>query len=130
NYAPTIYPPVAQAIFFAVTRISESVTAIKIAMVLFEAIAAALLLSLLASAGLPAARIIVYAWHPLPVWEFAGSGHIDAAIVAFATLALWSRTRPTAFALLSYRRRPVSTADMDPALRRDDKSDRGRPGVA
>jgi len=91
NYAPTIYPPAAEAIFFAVTRLSESVWAMKLAMVLFEAIAALLLLRLLALAGLPAARIIVYAWHPLPLWEFAGSGHIDAAIVAFAALALWSR---------------------------------------
>jgi len=93
TYAPTIYPPAAEAIFFAVTRISERVTAMKIAMVLFEAVAVALLLALLASAGRPALRIIVYAWHPLPVWEFAGSGHIDAAIVAFAALALWSRRR-------------------------------------
>ena len=91
SYAPTIYPPAAEAIFFAATRIKESVTAMKIAMVLFEAIAALLLLWLLASANLPAERIIVYAWHPLPLWEFAGSGHIDAAIVAFAALALWSR---------------------------------------
>jgi alpha-1,6-mannosyltransferase len=96
NYAPTIYPPVAQAIFFAATRISESVAAMRIAMVLFEAVAVALLLPLLASAGLPAARIIVYAWHPLPVWEFAGSGHIDAAVIGFTALALWSRRRSTA----------------------------------
>ena len=93
NYAPTIYPPVAEAIFFAVTRVSETVTAMRIAMVLFEAIAVGLLLRLLASAGQPAARIIVYAWHPLPVWEFAGSGHIDAAIIAFAVLALWTGQR-------------------------------------
>jgi hypothetical protein len=25
------------------------------------------------------------------LWEFAGSGHIDAAMIAFVTLALWSR---------------------------------------
>jgi alpha-1,6-mannosyltransferase len=91
TYAPTIYPPAAEAIFFAVTRIGESVRAMKVAMVLFEAIAALLLLRLLASTSLPATRIIVYAWHPLPLWEFAGSGHIDAAIIAFAALALWSR---------------------------------------
>jgi len=35
--------------------------------------------------SVPAARITVYAWHPLPVWEFAGSGHIDAAIIALDT---------------------------------------------
>ncbi len=93
TYAPTIYPPAAEAIFFAVTRISASVTAMRMAMVAFEAIAAALLLRLLAAAGLRATRIIVYAWHPLPVWEFAGSGHVDAAIITFVALALWSRRR-------------------------------------
>jgi hypothetical protein len=91
NYAPTIYPPAAEAIFYGVTRISERVTAMRAAMVVFEAAAVALLLSLLAGAGLPATRIIVYAWHPLPLWEFAGSGHIDAAIIAFVALALWTR---------------------------------------
>ncbi len=119
NYALTIYPPAAHAIFFAVTRISESVTAMRMAIVLFEAIAVALLLALLASSGLPSARIIVYAWHPLPIWEFAGSGHIDAALIAFTTLALWIRARHSR---APYRRRPVSMAEMDPGLRRDGDS--------
>ena len=51
NYAPTIYPPASEAIFFAVTRVSESPTAMKIAMVAFEAIAVALLLPLLVMAA-------------------------------------------------------------------------------
>ena len=93
NYAHTIYPPAAEAIFFAVTRVSASVTAMKAAMVLFEAVAVALLLRLFAARGQPASRIILYAWHPLPLWEFAGSGHIDVAIVALIALALWSRQR-------------------------------------
>jgi alpha-1,6-mannosyltransferase len=93
TYAPTIYPPAAEAIFFAATRIGDSVTGMKAVMLVFEAVAALLLLRLLSSAGLPALRIIVYAWHPLPVWEFAGSGHIDAAIIAFVALALWARRR-------------------------------------
>jgi alpha-1,6-mannosyltransferase len=91
NYARTIYPPVAEMTFFAVTRVSASPVAMKTAMVVFEAIAAALLLRLLRSSGQPASRIVVYLWHPLPLWEFAGSGHIDAAIVAMVALALWSR---------------------------------------
>jgi alpha-1,6-mannosyltransferase len=91
NYAHTIYPPAAEAIFFAVTRVSASVTAMKAAMVGFEAIAIAALLRLLVFSGQPPVRIAIYAWHPLPLWEFAGSGHIDAAIVALAALALWSR---------------------------------------
>lgn len=95
NYARTIYPPAAEAIFYAVTRISPSLVAMKAAMVGFEIVAVALLLVLLASSGQPASRIIVYVWHPLPLWEFAGSGHIDAAIVALLALALWSGRRRT-----------------------------------
>ena len=91
GYAPTIYPPVAEAIFFAVTRASQSLIAMKTAMVAFEAITVAVLLRLLGSAGLPAGNVLVYAWHPLPIWEFAGSGHIDAALVALVVLALWAR---------------------------------------
>ena len=91
NYAHTIYPPAAQAIFFLVTRFGESLTVMKLAMVGFEAVAVALMLRLLAAEGKPAAWIAVYAWNPLPLWEFAGSGHIDAAMIAFVTLALWSR---------------------------------------
>jgi alpha-1,6-mannosyltransferase len=100
NYALTIYPPVAEAIFFAVTRIGESLFAMKAAMVGLEAIAVALLLALLTVSRRPASRIIVYAWHPLPLWEFAGSGHIDAAIIALVAAALWLRRRP-AFAGLA-----------------------------
>jgi hypothetical protein len=92
-YAPTIYPPVAEAIFLAVTRVSESVTAMKAAMVGCEIIAFVLLVRLLAAEGLPAARAIVYAWHPLPLWEFAGSGHIDAALIALSVAALWAARR-------------------------------------
>ena len=91
NYARTIYPPAAQAIFFLVTRLGESLTVMKLAMIAFEAIAVVLMLRLLTTAGRPAAWIAVYAWHPLPLWEFAGSGHIDAAMIAFVALALWSR---------------------------------------
>lgn len=93
NYAPTIYPPAAQAVFFAVTRIDGSVTAMKAAMVAFETIAIMLIYRLLRGGGLPDTRLLVYAWHPLPVWEFAGSGHIDALLVALVALALWAGRR-------------------------------------
>lgn len=93
NYARTIYPPGAEAIFWVVTRVSESLVAMKAAMVAFEAVAILLLLRLLQREGWSPPRILVYAWHPLPLWEFAGGGHIDAAIVALLALALWSRRR-------------------------------------
>jgi len=93
DYAPTIYPPVAQAIFLGATRVSESITWMKTVMVGFEALAVWILVRLLVSLGLPAERVLIYAWNPLTVWEFAGSGHIDAAAIAFLVFALWARRR-------------------------------------
>jgi alpha-1,6-mannosyltransferase len=97
TYAPTIYPPMAEGIFFVVTRISQSLVAMKAAMVVFEAITIAALLRLLKADGLPSGHILVYAWHPLPIWEFAGSGHIDAALIAFVVLALWAQRQDRAW---------------------------------
>lgn len=93
DYAPTIYPPVAQFIFWAGTRVSESITWMKTVMVGFEALAVWALIRLLVSLGLPPERVLIYAWNPLATWEFAGSGHIDAAAIAFLVLALWMRRR-------------------------------------
>ncbi len=93
EFAPTMYPPVAEGIYLLTTRISESVTWMKATMVGFEAITMWALVALLASFGLPRQRALIYAWHPLIVWEFAGSGHVDAAAIAFITLALLARRR-------------------------------------
>jgi alpha-1,6-mannosyltransferase len=93
DYAHTIYPPVTQIIFLLTTRISESVTWMKFTMVVFEAIAVWAIVQLLASFGLARERILLYAWHPLVIWEFAGSGHADAIAIAFIALAFlaWRR---------------------------------------
>jgi len=88
NYAPTIYPPVAQMLFLVATRFGETVPAIKLFLVAVEAIGIGALLLVLQTTGAPRHNIIFYAWHPLPVWEIAGSAHIDAAMVAFVALAL------------------------------------------
>jgi alpha-1,6-mannosyltransferase len=93
DYAPTIYPPLAQAIFLGVTRVSESVTGMKMAMVGFEAIAIWLIIRLLTAWRLPPERVLIYAWHPLALWEIAGSGHVEAVLVALIALALWSGSR-------------------------------------
>jgi alpha-1,6-mannosyltransferase len=87
DYAPTIYPPASQIVFFLITRISESIVFLKAVMVAFEALAAWAILQLLAARGLPRARVLLYAWHPLPLWEFARSGHVDVVAIAFLLLA-------------------------------------------
>jgi alpha-1,6-mannosyltransferase len=98
DVAHTMYPPVAEGVWFLTTRISESVTWMKATMILFEAIAIWAIVQLLGSFGLPRQRILLYAWHPLAVWEFAGSGHVDAIAIAFICLALLARRRNAEFA--------------------------------
>jgi hypothetical protein len=65
----------------------------KAAMVAWEVLAMACLWRLLAIAGLPRERLAIYAWNPLPVWAFAGNGHIDAMVVGLTAAALWLRVR-------------------------------------
>lgn len=88
DYAPTIYPPTAQMFFFVVTRIGESVLVMKLALLACEAMTVAATLAILARLELPLSRIAALVWHPLPVWEIAGSGHIDALMCALFMVAV------------------------------------------
>jgi alpha-1,6-mannosyltransferase len=102
DYAVTIYPPVAEALFALVTRISGSVLAMKGAMVLLEGVAVLATARLLDRLGRPPALLAVYLLHPAPVWEIAGNGHVDAAVMAFlfGGFAWWGgAARPYAAAL-------------------------------
>jgi hypothetical protein len=93
DYAPTIYPPTAQLAFWAATRLGETVTAMKLAMLAFEAVAIWAILRILAARALPGALVLIYAWHPLAIWEVAGSGHVDIIAVAFLMLAILAAER-------------------------------------
>lgn len=93
DYAHTMYPPIAEVAFLLITRFSESVTWMKAATVGFEAIAVWAIVQLLISFGFARQRVLIYAWHPLAVWEFAGSGHVDALAIAFIALALLARRK-------------------------------------
>jgi hypothetical protein len=37
--------------------------------------------------------VLIYAWNPLPVWDFAGNGHIDAVAIGLLAAALLARVR-------------------------------------
>ena len=93
DYAHTMYPPVAEGAFLAITRFSESVTWMKVAMVGFEAAAIWAIVQLLISFGFARQRVLIYAWHPLAIWEFAGSGHLDALAIALIAAALLARRK-------------------------------------
>jgi hypothetical protein len=95
-FARTIYPPLAQGAF-RLARVlgGERVTAMKGLMLLGDLLTLVALLRLLRALRLPRSRIILYAWHPLVVFEVAGSGHVDALAVPFILLAVlaWLRGR-------------------------------------
>ncbi len=93
DYAHTIYPPAAQALFYLITWISPTVTFMKTVMVLFEGVTMAALIALLHHLGIRRERTILYAWCPILIWEIAGSGHLDSAAMAFIALALLARFR-------------------------------------
>ncbi len=92
DYARTIYPPVAQAIFLTTYLISPSnVTAFKATMSLFDLLAILAIMLALARMKLDPARAIIFAWHPLVIWESAHSGHIESALMALLAFALFAR---------------------------------------
>ena len=96
DYAVTIYPPVAEGIFALVTQISTRVAAMKLAMVLFEAAAVLAIFRLLRRLGKAPGGLIAYLLHPAPIWEIAGNGHVDAAMLAllYGAFAIGGASRP------------------------------------
>ena len=93
DYAHTIYPPVAEFLFYLITFISPTVTFMKVAMVLFEGVTLIALVKLLREFGVRREQALIYAWCPLLVWEFGSSGHLDSIAMAFIALALLARYR-------------------------------------
>ena len=80
---PTIYTPLAQFIFrFSHAIAPGSVTVLKGLLVLCELLAVLFLVLTLRQLGQSVLVVILYAWNPLMVKVFAGSGHADAILVA------------------------------------------------
>jgi alpha-1,6-mannosyltransferase len=93
DYAHTIYPPVAQFLFYLITSLNTSVTFMKLAMILFEGVTVYALLRLLVMLGRKREEVLLYAWCPLLLWEIGSSGHLDSAAIALISLALLARAR-------------------------------------
>ena len=54
-----------------------------------EAVIVTLVMLFLRRMERPTTRVVSYFWHPLPIWEIANSGHVDALAVALMLLGLW-----------------------------------------
>lgn len=93
----TVYPPLAQIVFRAAHRVAPgSVLAMKVVIVSFDLLAYGLVMQTLAAWRQPPARSILYGWNPLVIKVFAGSGHIDAVLLAAlaGTCYFLARRRP------------------------------------
>ena len=95
----TIYPPFAQYVFRGAHWLAPgSVLAMKAVVVGFDLLALGFLILTLYALNQSMSRSILYAWNPLVIKVFAGSGHIDAVLVAAlaATCYFVVRKRPAA----------------------------------
>lgn len=91
---PTVYPPLALAVFTLASWLPQPLVAVKILLCSAELVGCLLLIRLARLLGLPAGRIGWYAWNPLVVLEAAGMGHVDALLVMAmsATVLLLTRS--------------------------------------
>ncbi|MEO7020799.1 MAG: glycosyltransferase 87 family protein [Ktedonobacteraceae bacterium] len=88
---PTIYPPGAQYIYILSYVFAPSnLYFLKGMFVVFDLASCAILAKLLVRKGLDPARVILYAWCPLSIVEFALQGHMDVLPVTFTLLAVLS----------------------------------------
>jgi Glycosyltransferase family 87 len=73
----TPYPPFAETVFYLLARLPGGYPSFKAGILFCDFLLIAVIYQLLKFSNLPSSHILLYAWHPLPVLEFAGSGHMD-----------------------------------------------------
>ena len=83
----TVYPPVSEALFAAVSHLPGSIWIWKILLVSVDLASCLLILHLLNRRGVGSERLVWYAWNPLVTLEVAGMAHIDGLGVAAVLLA-------------------------------------------
>lgn len=90
----TIYPPAAQLAFAILWRIQpDSVRWFQLAMAAGALVAGGLLVGLLRDLDLSRARVIIFLWSPLLLFETAHGAHLDGLVLPFLVGAWWARVR-------------------------------------
>jgi alpha-1,6-mannosyltransferase len=92
---PTIYPPLAQAVFYLAASVQPGPIALKVVFSLFNLGTLWVLFRMLRRRSIPPSRALLFAWNPLVILETAHSGHVDAMAAFFLVLALdlWESKR-------------------------------------
>lgn len=87
---PTVYPPLALALFAAGGQGASPLLGIRILLAFIDWFGCGLTFLLAARLGGHPGRAAWYAWNPLVVLEVAGQGHVDGAMVAsMVACVLW-----------------------------------------
>ena len=90
---PTLYPAGAQIFFRGFyALVGDSTAGFKALMVFFDIMTLLVLAALLRSRGLNSARLIIYAWNPLVIFEISYSGHLEGITVFLMTAAFYLYT--------------------------------------
>jgi hypothetical protein len=90
----TVYPPAAQLIFLPMRFLAgESLIMARAFLGLFFLGSVIAAVGLLGLAGMDRRMVLVYAWNPLVLKEFADSGHIDTSAVFFLLVSIWALFR-------------------------------------
>jgi hypothetical protein len=87
---PTVYPAGAQ-LFFRLFHIlaGDSISGFKGLMVFFEVLTMWVLALTLRACGYEEARLFIYAWNPLVIFEIGCGGHVDGLTVFLTVLAFY-----------------------------------------
>lgn len=87
---PTIYPPLAQAVFTVSSIIKEdSIFVLKSIFVFFDILAVMLIGLLLTHFKMNPSLVLIYGWSPLVLKEIANSGHYDSMAIFLTLLSLY-----------------------------------------
>ncbi|GAC1357144.1 MAG: hypothetical protein NVS4B11_29150 [Ktedonobacteraceae bacterium] len=91
---PTVYPPVAQGVYVLSYLLAPSnLFVLKAIFLGFDMLTCIGLALLLMQRGRDPRLVLLYAWCPLPIVEFAIEGHVDALTITFIVLTLLCATK-------------------------------------
>jgi len=85
----TPYPPAAEMYFRILAKLSTNLLAFKFGIAIFDFILILVLYKLLQTEQRSTSLLLIYAWHPLPILDFAGAGHLDVIAMCMLMLTIW-----------------------------------------
>jgi len=92
KHLTTIYPPFMLMMFAVASSVSHTFLSMKLTFLFFDLLTLFLLIRLLQVKGYDPVNVVIYAWNPLVLINFAGHGHGDSLQIFFIFLAFYFYT--------------------------------------